>query len=138
MTPTKEVRGHPCQTSAWGETGKASVPEHLDTCSVRYVRAAVYYISRSTSRSPRTRQRRKRTTHTPRCVRMERVLDRPLQASLYSRSAVSNAMADAIFIEPSALGIMPSSMDFAMSAFEARQHQDEQRSWHPPDRGSGP
>src|SRR5438270_6008941 len=118
MTPTKEVRGHPCQTSAWGETGKASVPEHLDTCSVRYVRAAVYYISRSTSRSPRTRQRRKRTTHTPRCVRMERVLDRPLQPSLYSRAAVSIAWADALFIEPSALGIMPSSMDFAMSAFE--------------------
>src|SRR6266516_2429087 len=59
----------------------------------------------------------------------KRVLDRPLQASLYSRSAVSNAMADAIFIEPSSLGIvMPSSTDFAMSAFEARQHQDEQRS----------
>jgi len=52
---------------------------------------------------------------------MERVLDRPLQASLYSPSAVSNAMADAIFIEPSALGIvMPSSTDFAVSAFEAR------------------
>src|SRR5436190_24286643 len=66
MTPTKEVRGHPCQTSAWGETGKASVPEHLDTCSVRYVRAAVY-IGRSSSITANATAPQEDDPHAPMC-----------------------------------------------------------------------
>src|SRR5205814_9647222 len=67
MTPTKEVRGHPCQTSAWGETGKASVPEHLDTCSVRYVRAAVY-IGRSSSITANATGPQEDDLHAPVCA----------------------------------------------------------------------
>src|SRR4029077_17688783 len=86
-----------------------------------------------------TRYRSLRTLLTSTGGSSNRVLDGAFQASLYSRSAVSNARADAMFIEPSAhqTSSCEAPRISPWSAFETMHHHPEQRSQPPPDDRSG-
>src|SRR5260221_14387179 len=82
-----------------------------------------------------TRYRSLRTLLTSTGGSSNRVLDGAFQESLYSRSAGSNAMADAMFIEPSAH--QTSSCQAPRISPWSTKHQQEQRSQPPPDDRSG-